>query len=98
MNYDTLQAESGEKAIDVAISEGPDLILMTIKLPTMTGIEATIKLKQNPKTSSIPVIVQSDQPVHKTDAIKAGATGFLLKPTSAEDLKIAIGDVFKPKP
>ena len=50
-------AETGEKGIQIAEIELPDLILMDIIMPGMTGFQATRALSKNPKTSHIPIIV-----------------------------------------
>ncbi|MGH7766958.1 MAG: response regulator [Candidatus Binatia bacterium] len=99
MGYATLEATSGEGAIDTALAEEPDLVVTNAELPHMNGIELTLRLKRSPKTSSAPVIVYSGVADHKDAALKAGASLFLTKPLSFfEDLKNAIEDVLKTRP
>ncbi len=50
MNYDVIEAETGEKGIEKALAEGPDLIIMDLLLPGINGVEAALRLKRNPKT------------------------------------------------
>jgi pilus assembly protein CpaE len=98
LSYATLEAAAGEAAIDFALAEAPDLVLASVELPRMNGIELTIRLKQNPKTSYLPVILYSAAD-HKAAALKAGAALFITKPLSFfEDLKQAIEDALKSHP
>lgn len=81
LGYKVIEALSGEEAPEKALVESPDLIIMDIMLPGMNGIEATIALKQNPKTSRIPVIGHSAWQENKDKALAAGMVEFLPKPT-----------------
>lgn len=55
--YSVAIAEDGEQGLTMACTEMPDLILMDISLPFLDGVEVTRRLKANPRTSQIPVIV-----------------------------------------
>ncbi len=81
LGYKVIEALSGEEALEKALVENPDLIIMDIMLPGMNGIEATIALKQNSKTSRIPVIGHSAWQENKNKALAAGMVEFLPKPT-----------------
>ena len=81
LGYEVIEALSGEEALEKALVENPDLIIMDIMLPGMNGIEAAIALKQNPKTSRIPVIGHSAWQENKDKALAAGMVEFLPKPT-----------------
>ena len=54
--YDVTMAEDGEKGVELASSERPDIILMDLSLPVIDGWEATRRIKTNETTKSIPVI------------------------------------------
>ena len=54
--FEVVTAVDGQKAIDMAHSESPDIILMDVSLPVMDGLEATRLLKADPETASIPII------------------------------------------
>lgn len=82
LGYEVIEARSGEEAIEKALAENPDLIIMDLGLPGMDGIEATVVLKQNPKTSQIPVIAHSAWKEKRNKALEAGMVEFLPKPTS----------------
>jgi len=83
-------AEDGLKAIE---NGGPDVVLMDISLPGMSGIEATVCVKEkHPEMDVIMLTVHDDN--HRIfDALQAGASGYLLKNASPDDLCRAIFDV-----
>jgi CheY-like chemotaxis protein len=57
LGYNVVQATNGIEAIEKATSELPDLILMDLKLPKLSGLEATAQIKENPATTDIPVVL-----------------------------------------
>ena len=57
MGYEVVQATDGAEAIQKALDELPDLILMDHKLPKMSGLEAAERIKENPSTTTIPVVL-----------------------------------------
>jgi two-component system cell cycle response regulator DivK len=82
--YDIAEAATGLGAIDQAHATRPDLIIMDLGLPGITGDEATARLKADPATRDIPVIINTA--FHKgaalvERAIAAGAAEILYKPT-----------------
>jgi two-component system, cell cycle response regulator DivK len=82
--YDIAEAATGLDAIDQAHAARPDLIIMDLGLPEITGDEATARLKADPSTRDIPVIVNTA--FHRESslvgrAIAAGAAEILYKPT-----------------
>lgn len=88
-NYQILQADSAEKALKIARSEKPDLILMDIMMPEgMDGLEATRILKKDPETKSCHVIMLTakGQEYDRTEGKTAGADDYFIKPFSPLDL------------
>jgi twitching motility two-component system response regulator PilH len=87
-----LTAETGEKGIQIAETELPDLILMDIVMPGMTGFQATRALSKNPKTSHIPIIVCTgkSQATDQAWALKMGAKSSLAKPIVQSELIASI--------
>lgn len=87
-NYDVLEAETGEAAIDSAEREHPDLILMDLTLPGIDGIGATKKIREIPGLQSVPMIALSafDAYDFRDDAIAAGCNDYLTKPVDFEQL------------
>lgn len=80
IDFEVLQAKSGEEALTLATAHQPALIVMDVRMPGIGGIEACRRLKANPDTASIPVIFLSAWHTEEQAAIAAGGTSFLLKP------------------
>ena len=80
--HQVLTAQSAEAALHLAAAERPDLILMDVHLPGMTGYEATRRLKANPATAAIPVVALTASAMRGDDlkAREAGCDGYLTKP------------------
>jgi two-component system cell cycle response regulator DivK len=82
---EVLTAETAVAALDLARQERPDLILMDIQLPGMTGYEATRRLKADPATAGIPVVALTAQAMRGDEAraAEAGCAAYLTKPLDA---------------
>lgn len=86
---------SAEEALEEIEKNPPDVVLMDINLPGMNGVECVAKLKKIlPKTQIVMLTVYEDTD-NIFNALKAGATGYLLKRTSKDELLEAIRDVYK---
>lgn len=86
---------SGEEALKVLPSARPQVVLMDIHLPGISGIETTARLKAKlPDTQILMVTVYADNE-HVFDALKAGASGYLLKCTDPTELTRSITDVLR---
>ena len=84
-----LRALSGEEGIRLAEERLPDTILLDILMPGIDGFETARRLKANPETSSIPIILLTaleNSTENRTKGLKAGADAFLSKPIEAEEL------------
>jgi DNA-binding NarL/FixJ family response regulator len=86
------EAEDGEQAVALTRSHRPDVALMDIRMPRLDGIAATRQITADPSLGGVRVVVlttfDADDYVH--DAIRAGASGFLLKDSAPEDVLDAI--------
>jgi len=93
--FDTLVADSGEEGIRQAQTARPDCILMDVVMPGMNGFQATRKLTQDPKTSTIPVIMitTKDQETDKIWGMRQGAVEYLVKPITSKQLVSKINSV-----
>lgn len=80
--FETLTARNGQEALQICASEGPDVVLLDVMMPGMDGFEVCRRIKANPKTQHIPVIMVTalDQPSDKVQGLEAGADDFLTKP------------------
>jgi two-component system cell cycle response regulator DivK len=96
-DYELIEAENGQEALDALATKRPDLILMDIQLPVMDGYEATRRIKANPDWKSIPIIVVTSYAL-SGDAEKARAAGcddYVTKPYSPRQLLAKIREFLK---
>jgi two-component system NarL family response regulator len=84
------EAEDGDEAIKKAEELAPDVVLMDVRMPNVSGIEATRRISEVDPTAKILMLTVSDEEDDLYDAIKAGATGYLLKEISIEEVADAI--------
>jgi DNA-binding response OmpR family regulator len=91
-NYEVQTVLSVEEAFSKIEESTPDLILLDVVLPDMDGCELCKRLKENPETSSIPVVMYSASGGDRTltRVREAGADDFLLKPFTVEQLLTTI--------
>ena len=80
--YDMLQTGDGLEAIDLAVANLPDLILMDIQLPHMTGLEVTRRLRGDERSRRIPIIAVTAFAMgwHEREAIDSGCDAYISKP------------------
>ena len=84
------EAEDGEQAIARVEDLAPDVVLMDVRMPRVSGIEATRAIAERMPAAKILMLTVSDEEEDLYDAIKAGATGYLLKEISIEEVATAI--------
>ena len=84
------EAESGRQAIDLANRLAPDVILMDVRMPNVDGLEATRRLVELGTTARIVILTTFDLDEYVYAAIRAGASGFLLKDVRPQQLVEAI--------
>ena len=83
-------ARDGAEAVRVCREQGPDVVLMDVRMPVMDGIQATARLHSDPDAPRVLVLTTFDLDEHVYDALAAGASGFLLKDVTAERLFEAV--------
>ncbi len=84
------QAQDGAEAVEVVTKVQPDLVLMDLKMPGMNGIEATRQIRTSYPQIKVLVLTTYDDDEWVFDAIRAGASGYLLKDTPREEVIRAI--------
>ncbi len=84
------QAEDGQQAIELAASLHPDVVVMDIVMPRLNGLEATSRIRDLPNPPEILILSQHDREEYVYQALRAGARGYLLKDSIADELITAI--------
>jgi putative two-component system response regulator len=97
--YATIAARNGSEALALARSENPDLILLDVMMPDMDGYETVARLKADPRTQPVPVIMVTalDDRDSKLRALEAGAEEFLSKPIDRADLRVRVRNLLRLK-
>ena len=80
--YHTLEATTGESAVELALEHGPDLVLMDIQLPDIDGVEALDRLRADERFATLPVLALTAQAMEgdRERFLAAGFDGYLSKP------------------
>jgi DNA-binding NarL/FixJ family response regulator len=87
------EAENGVAALAQSVALAPDVVLMDVRMPQMNGVEATRALRERGERPRILVLTTFDDDQYVFDALKAGASGYVLKDLPAADLAAAIRTV-----
>lgn len=94
--YETMEAATGFEAVEKATADKPDLIVMDLGLPGMSGVDAAKILKHNPSTAHIPIVAHSawsaEEWAERTR--EAGMVEFLQKPVPIKMMKETIENLF----
>ena len=95
--FQVVRANNGVEAVEVARVELPDLILMDVRMPRMTGVEACVKLKTIPETRDIPVVFLSamGQEQEIQQGMEVGAVEYILKPFAPDMLLNKVREILK---
>ena len=94
-NYTLLKATDGEEALNTAIREQPDLIIMDIQLPKINGLEVTRKLRQTPAFNQTPIIGITAYAMKgdRERVIESGCNAYLPKPINTRELPEVIAEM-----
>jgi putative two-component system response regulator len=97
--YNTIISRNGREAVEMAVKNQPDLILMDVMMPEMNGFKATEALKKNVNTSQIPVIIITGQNSQedRLTGIAKGANDIISKPFNSQELALRIKNNLKIK-
>ncbi|MFN0087757.1 MAG: response regulator [Blastocatellia bacterium] len=90
--FDPLEAEDGQRAVDLVRQHAPDLVLMDISLPILDGLQATRAIRAEPSFQRLPIIIVSayDNEETRAQARQAGGTDYISKPVEFDNLKSMI--------
>src|SRR5213595_2668687 len=92
------EAADGAQARDMAIREKPDLAILDVKMPKLTGLQATREIRAHAPDVSILILSMYDDERYLFEALKAGASGYVLKAQADTDLLAAIRAVERGEP
>ena len=92
--YELVTAHDGQQAIEMAVAEHPDLILMDVVMPRKTGFEACRELKHRDDTKSIPVILVTTRGEEQNveTGFESGCNDYVTKPVNAQELLAKVRD------
>ncbi len=95
--FQVVVTSNGQEAVERAVETRPDLILLDVRMPRMTGYEACAALKKNPDTAAIPVVFLSakGQEAEVKSGLAAGALEYILKPFAPDELISRVGELLK---
>jgi CheY-like chemotaxis protein len=93
--YRVLEAENGEQAVEVALAEHPDVILMDLSLPVLDGLEATERIRRHKEFSTTPIVAVTahQQTDLRADAQASGFTAYVTKPIDFNWLNELLNDL-----
>ncbi len=89
MGFTTVTSKNGKEGVEKALTEKPNLILMDIMMPEVSGWEATQMLRGHPETKDIPVLAATVlfRPSDLQRCIDAGCTDYIVKPFTVKELR-----------
>ena len=95
--FDVILAANGVEAVDKAPDVQPDLIILDVRMPKMTGYEACRHLKDNPATNTIPIVFLSakGQETEIEQGLASGAVEYIVKPFAPDDLTNQVKEILK---
>jgi two-component system, cell cycle response regulator DivK len=96
--YQVIVARDGVTGVEMAIKERPDLIIMDIQLPDISGLEATKRIRASEANGTIPILAFTSYAMvgDKERALEAGCTGYIEKPVNPETFVKEIENHLKP--
>src|SRR5215212_2529553 len=92
------EASDGATARDIAIRERPDLAILDVRMPKLTGLQATREIREQAPDVAVLILSMHDEERYLFEALKAGASGYVLKRAADQDLLDAIHAVERGEP
>ncbi len=92
------EASDGVEACAMAIAERPDLAILDVKMPGMSGLEATREIREKAPETAVLILSMHDEDRYLFEALKAGASGYVLKRAADQDLIEAIRAIERGEP
>src|SRR2546423_11651379 len=92
------EAADGAEARELAIRERPDLAILDVRMPKLTGLQATREIKEQSPETAVLILSMHDDERYLFEALKAGASGYVLKTQADTDLLDAIRAIARGEP
>jgi DNA-binding response OmpR family regulator len=98
--HDCMEAEDGLEALEKALKYGPDAIILDVMMPNMDGITVCKKLRENPQTALVPIIMLSGRSSvdAEGEGLEAGANAYLRKPMDPKEMLRLLKDLMERAP
>jgi DNA-binding response OmpR family regulator len=86
--YEVVPAADGQQAVDLTVQENPDLIMLDVRMPLLSGFEALEQIKERPQFKDTPVVILSakGQEAEIKSGLDLGACQYILKPFAPDEL------------
>ena len=96
-DFEVVLTQNGEEAIERASVENPDLILLDVRMPKMSGYEACRRLKEDPPTRDIPIVFLSAKGQEREieEGLDSGALDYIVKPFAPDDLADQVAEILR---
>ncbi len=93
--YELICAMDGEEAVNTTINEKPDIILMDMQLPKISGIEATKQIRECPEFAEIPILALTAYAMKGDEEkyIEVGCTAYMSKPINTRELPVKVAEL-----
>ena len=97
LGFEVVVAQNGLEAVEKAVAETPDVIVMDMLMPKMDGFQAASSIRQNPKTKNIPILAATAlaRPGDREKGLESGCDGYIAKPFNHRQLGAAIDRLFE---
>jgi DNA-binding response OmpR family regulator len=96
-DFDVVLAQDGVEALEQASEERPDLILLDVRMPRVSGYDVCRRLKENPSTSEIPIVFLSAKGQEREieEGLDSGAVDYIVKPFAPDRLVDQVRDILE---
>jgi CheY-like chemotaxis protein len=95
--YEFVEADDGEESLELARSVRPDVVILDMMMPRLSGLEVLSALRQEEELADMRVIVLTAQPATREQALRAGADIVMVKPFEPERIAAAVEEVLADK-
>ena len=97
LGYEVVVAQDGQEAVEKAATESLDLIVMDIIMQKLDGLQATARIRENPRTKDIPILAATAlaRPGDREKCLESGCDGYIAKPFTHRQLGAAIDRLFE---